>query len=241
MSKGLTEQDSEKLLILLETELYTCQETVVYFDNKYTANQIKYYIKTRHPEKLSLFQRETSKGGVKLEYILQQLFPDVPIKKEFHVGNKLRLDFYIGSPYNLGFEFDGIQHHRFTPGLHKTMEDFIAAQERDKDKDKLCKGRGISLIRISYKDLLTVESLREKIDEAGYGSGTIQEGFHTGKEKRKHKQKELNKQVSVMRKKQYEKYKKSKTYQDQKERAREARKAAYQRQKEFARKAKLSS
>jgi hypothetical protein len=38
----------------------------------------------------------------------------------------------------IAFEYDGKQHHKFLKMFHKTKEGFIAQQERDRLKDKLC-------------------------------------------------------------------------------------------------------
>jgi hypothetical protein len=50
----------------------------------------------------------------------------------------------------IAFEYDGKQHHKFLKMFHKTKEGFIAQQERDRLKDKLCKEHGIALIRVPY-------------------------------------------------------------------------------------------
>lgn len=233
MSNRITEKDSLRIRILTATGRFTPQEIATHFEDKYTADQVRRHINSKAPSLKGKLKRETSRGGVKLRAILTKIYPTVSIKEEFHVGERLRLDFYIAAPYNLGFEYDGVQHSKYTPGLHKSEEEFDDAVARDKLKEELCAGRGINLIRISHDEELTVDLVKEKIDEVGFGSGEIKEGFQTGKEKYKEKQKQYNKQVAERKRKQYQKYKSSESYQKNKQKQKEYRKQQYKKQKEW--------
>jgi len=66
-------------------------------------------------------------------------------------GYPLELDIYIPN-LRLAFEYDGSQHKKFTPYIHKTMENFISMQRRDIFKNNKCKELGITLIR--YDDII---------------------------------------------------------------------------------------
>lgn len=68
----------------------------------------------------------------------------------------LELDGY-NSDLKLAFEYNGIQHYKYSPYFHKSMQDFVAQKKRDKDKEVLCRANGITLITIPanvpYNDL----------------------------------------------------------------------------------------
>ena len=103
-----------------------------------------------------------STGEEHLLLLLSFLYPDQEILSEYRLEDNLRLDFLI--PYlSLGFEFDGIQHHEYTPAFHSSPLDFKAAQERDDKKDELCREAGINLVRVSWDEHLTENLLRQKI------------------------------------------------------------------------------
>jgi hypothetical protein len=67
----------------------------------------------------------------------------------------LELDGYnaeIKTPLGKGlaFEYDGQQHHDYSPHFHKSYQDFVKQRQRDQFKDKTCRKLGILLIRIPY-------------------------------------------------------------------------------------------
>jgi len=64
----------------------------------------------------------------------------------------LELDGY-NKKLKLAFEYNGIQHYKFTPKFHKSIQDLEKQQERDRLKQQLCKKHGIKLIVVSYKIL----------------------------------------------------------------------------------------
>jgi hypothetical protein len=64
-------------------------------------------------------------------------------------GENLELDGF-SEEHNIAFEYNGIQHYEMTPFFHKTQEDFIKQQERDKIKKELCCENNIKLIIIPY-------------------------------------------------------------------------------------------
>jgi hypothetical protein len=233
MSNRITERDSLRIRLLAATGKYTPQEIASTFEDKYNADQILRHLGVKDPENKKKLKRETSRGAVKLKSILTKIFPTVSIKSEVHVGEKLMLDLYIPAPYNLGFEYDGVQHKKLTKHFHQTDQDLEDAKIRDQRKEELCAGRGISLVRISHDEEMTTELVQAKIDDVGYGSGDIQEGFETGKEKYKRKRREQNEIAKERKKKRYQQFKQSEAYKTNKQKQKEYRKEQYKRQKEW--------
>lgn len=238
MNNRITDQDSGRIKILAATGKYTPQEISTEFKDKYSPNQIIRHLKLKDPESHKMLRRETSRGGVKLKAILTKLYPNIKIEEEFHVGERLRLDFYIAEPYNLGFEFDGIQHSKYTPGLHKDEDHFYEGKSKDIAKELLCIGRGINLIRVDYSEDLTLELLLEKIKEAGHGTGIIQGGFSTNKECFALKERHMRQAAARYKKEQREVYKQSESYKLAKEKQKEYQKEQYKRKKEWLKKQK---
>ena len=107
-------------------------------------------------------KRTISYGNDKMMSLLKKMFPHYTIKQEYHIGEKLRLDAYI-KELNIGFEYDGIQHFRYTPQWHCSKAGFIRAQERDDRKNILCIRQRITLIRVKYNEDLTEVLLWNKL------------------------------------------------------------------------------
>lgn len=86
----------------------------------------------------------------------------ISYKKEYQFTDlpNRRFDFYLPE-YNRLIEFDGIQHFKYTHTWHKSEEDFILAQKRDKEKNNYALSHNIDLIRIPYyyRDKITLEML----------------------------------------------------------------------------------
>lgn len=74
----------------------------------------------------------------------------------------LELDIYIPE-LKLAFEYNGIQHYEFKEFFHKTEEEFEAQQYRDRCKKKICKLKGITLIRIRYDEKLSEQLILSKL------------------------------------------------------------------------------
>lgn len=86
--------------------------------------------------------------------ILEQMFeaPFTSIRPDFlkypKTGKNLELDGY-NEEYKLAFEYQGIQHRKYCPGLfHETYDDFVGQQNRDAFKKKRCIEEGIHVIYI---------------------------------------------------------------------------------------------
>lgn len=171
-NKLMFEEPADECRRWTDKELETIQEMANSGNNTYldiaiavnaTPGQIRQTCTQRGWR--SKIKRTMSYGNDKMISLLKKIFPNMTIEQEFHIGEKLRLDAYI-KKLNLGFEYDGIQHFRFTPIWHKTKADFIRAQEYDKRKNELCILRNITLIRIRYNEDLTEELLQSKINIA---------------------------------------------------------------------------
>lgn len=121
-------------------------------------------------KKLGLFwvkdhRRKMSKGQTVLTSIVKKLLPGVKVVNEHHVGERLKLDVYCPK-YNLGLEFHGIQHFKYSPLFFDTREDFLEAQKRDDRKAQLCKEQGIALVVFRYNDNISEENVYARILDA---------------------------------------------------------------------------
>jgi hypothetical protein len=215
---------------------YTPQDIVNKYP-EYHADQVRNYLKRKYPDLKGELKKDTSRGNSKLIYVLKEMFPNTKVHSEYPIGQKLRLDSYIDHPYFLGFEFDGVQHFKSVD--HFGGDDqHIKNIQNDFKKDEICKGRGISLIRLNSLDDLTIESLDKLIQEHGYGTGLIEEKYRTNTEKKEEydeKRKEKSKKYAKENyKKTRQKYKQSEGYKASKEKAKQIRKQQYQKQKAWA-------
>lgn len=68
---------------------------------------------------------------------------------EFENGSNLELDMY-NEEMKLAFEYQGIQHSKYTPYFHKKYEDFLYQQKKDEWKRNKCREMGILLIEIPH-------------------------------------------------------------------------------------------
>jgi len=104
-------------------------------------------------KKFSLRKPCEKKNETRCREIMETLTgkPFVSIRPEWlknpATGRNLELDGY-NEELKLAFEYDGNQHSSFNPHFHKTPQDFVDQGKRDLIKDKLCKERGVTLIRI---------------------------------------------------------------------------------------------
>jgi len=84
----------------------------------------------------------------------------------FHCRNwssiKLELDIYIPE-LKLAFEYNGIQHYKYNSFFHHTKKEFEEQQYRDRIKKKLCKQKGITLIKIKYTEKLSEQLVLSKL------------------------------------------------------------------------------
>ena len=115
-----------------------------------------------------------SKGLIKIDQDdFEQLVDKDKYSKDYYIPQKtfdgligvnnglLSYDFYI-SRLNLLIEYHGGQHEKFTPGLHKTYEDFLKQVEHDKRKCEYALNNNIKLLVIWYWDFDKIEDMLEK-------------------------------------------------------------------------------
>lgn len=98
-----------------------------------------------------------------LYYIIKRLFPNNSVKRHYRPDflDKLELDIFI-EDYNLGIEFQGIQH--FKPVKHwGGKEAFEITKERDKKKKRLCEKHGVNLLYFYYYDDLSEEYVKSQL------------------------------------------------------------------------------
>lgn len=112
----------------------------------WSVAKVRYWLK-KFDLKASI---ETKSIGHKaFRTLLQKEFPAYPIKEEYHVGNRLMVDFYIPS-IHLAFEIDGKQHQDVNNMFHSGSEEvFLKQMMRDLEKEERCGNKGILLIRVS--------------------------------------------------------------------------------------------
>jgi hypothetical protein len=79
-------------------------------------------------------------------------------------GKNLELDMY-NPILNLAFEYQGIQHRKFTKMFHKSIQDFYSQLERDQYKKECCQRLGIKLVCISDTVKPTVENVMKLLLE----------------------------------------------------------------------------
>lgn len=109
--------------------------------------------------------RKESKRKHKMEEKCRAIFEDI-FKRMFNsvrpdflknpvTKKNLELDGFCPDIYTpigkgIAFEYDGVQHAKFSPHFHKEEQDFIYQTKKDSFKDRRCKERGILLIRIPH-------------------------------------------------------------------------------------------
>ena len=76
----------------------------------------------------------------------------------------MELDLY-NEEKGLAVEYDGPQHYEFPNGYHKSEAEFVALQNRDRQKDVACEERMITLVRVRASDLVVeIQSFKEQMD-----------------------------------------------------------------------------
>jgi cell division protein FtsI/penicillin-binding protein 2 len=105
------------------------------------------------------------KHEIRCRIIMEQLFkaPFVSLRPDFlkyKTGKNLELDVF-NADLMIALEYDGVHHRKFTEFFHKSEQDFIEQQERDRFKEEKCKELGITLIRVP--DTVKFDNLEDYI------------------------------------------------------------------------------
>lgn len=112
------------------------------------------------------------KHETRCRIIMENIFkaPFVSIRPDFlkypKTGKNLELDVF-NQDLMIALEYDGVHHRKYTEFFHKSEQDFIEQQERDRYKEERCKELGITLIRVpdtvKYEDL--EEYIKKELDK----------------------------------------------------------------------------
>lgn len=86
-----------------------------------------------------------------VERIYGRAFPSIrpDFLKNPITGKNLELDMY-NKDLKLAFEYNGVQHYKYTPFFHKSHKDFEKQKAYDNYKKSICEHLGITLIAIPY-------------------------------------------------------------------------------------------
>lgn len=86
-----------------------------------------------------------------LENLYSKQFPNVRLNEIINpnTNKKLEIDCY-NAELRIGVEYHGINHYKFIPFFHKTLEAFKESQMRDEFKELMCSKLGITLIIVPY-------------------------------------------------------------------------------------------
>jgi hypothetical protein len=160
MKKTPTKNDMEAFV---DAE-FTVADIALY--NKWSVSKIRYWLKKFG---LKAAKEKGSIGAKAFKIFLRHTFPAFPIEEEYHIGNRLRLDFYIPGLFT-AFEVDGDPHNELV-GLFHTGEEkkFQEARARDRKKDQWCEDNNILLIRVTaalaVETRLTPECRAQLVDQ----------------------------------------------------------------------------
>lgn len=79
-------------------------------------------------------------------------------------GFSYRIDCYF-EKYKLAIEYDGAQHYEIDGFFNKNQKDLKIRQERDNEKNKLCKENNLKLIRFREEDIENTKTIEKKLKE----------------------------------------------------------------------------
>ena len=150
-----TEMAKAEMEILAEAG-WTAGDIAMYY--KIPLSQVRRLVKSLGLQ----LSREYSHGALQLRKLLEEALPGYQIIEEYHIGKRLRLDFFLPE-LMIGFEFDGPQHQVFNGLFHRDHDAFLESKFRDRLKEELCMENHIKLFRIPAGQLPTPETLREMV------------------------------------------------------------------------------
>jgi len=116
---------------------------------------------------INLYKKRIFRQEEKLYDILKLIFPLDFIKiHDRKMLKGLELDFFIREK-RIAFEYDGEQHFDKKICEEVFKSDFNELKKRDRKKDKLCRRKNITLIRIKYDEPLKKSYIKKKIRNLG--------------------------------------------------------------------------
>ncbi len=99
--------------------------------------------------------------------LIQYFCPELKITrhKKFKWLGRKHIDIFF-EDYNIGIEYDGMQHHQYIEFFHKDDIQHLEKQKRnDILKDELCKNQGVVLHRWSYKEQISEPNVLKFLKE----------------------------------------------------------------------------
>jgi hypothetical protein len=97
--------------------------------------------------------------------LLRKVYPLYEICQEIPVRTNeiIYLDLFVPL-LMLGLEIQGMQHYKFVPFFHGNKNEFLKAQQRDKNKKLWCEINNIKLIELRYDESITEWTTKIKQD-----------------------------------------------------------------------------
>lgn len=132
---------------------------------QYNLKTLDDIVRVRH-QRLLKRKKILKKHEQRCREIIQKIYlrPFPTIRPDFlkfpKTNKNLELDMY-NSELQLALEYDGCHHRKYTKFFHKSFQDFLDQQERDRFKEQRCQELGIRLIRVP--DTVKYENLEEYI------------------------------------------------------------------------------
>lgn len=115
--------------------------------------------------RIKLAKGRVLKSEQKVYEILKELFPNNYIKRhDRRTLNGLELDFNLPE-LRLGVEYDGEQHFDRKVCEEVFKSDFDALIKRDREKNKRCIKKNITLVRIKHDEPLTKYNIKKRLKE----------------------------------------------------------------------------
>lgn len=120
---------------------------------------------TNKNKKINLLQKKVLRQEYKLLNILKEIFKDCYIRiHDRRTLNGLELDFNIPE-LRIGVEYDGEQHFDKKLCEEVFKSNFEELKKRDRLKEKLCKKKNITLIRIKFDEPLTLNNIKKRFKQ----------------------------------------------------------------------------
>jgi len=116
------------------------------------------YLQTGHAERMQIIE-DMSNFQRQLKELIKPHFENAI--DEYEIDGQ-RLDLYIPD-LNLAIEADGVQHYQYCPAFHGSEADFKRQQWLDREKERKCKERGITLIRIRFDEEISMKTILSKV------------------------------------------------------------------------------